>query len=126
MKIGALTLLLPLALVGSSVVSPIRLALADTSGSYNFISKVAIVEGHNLRIDVAGEFPADRAGNRDCNKSYAVSQHDLTNDLTRAQLQVALASFLSQRKVFIVTIGCQQGGNDDGYLLLDTIQLEQP
>jgi hypothetical protein len=125
MKIRTLTLLLPLVL-GIGAVSQFRLALADTSQSYNFITKVSIEEGHNLRIDVDGEFPADRAGNRDCNKSYAVSQHDLTNDLTRAQLQVALASFLAQKKVFIVTIGCQQGGNDDGYLLLDTIQLEQP
>ena len=52
---------------------------------------------------------------------YAVSKHPLSDDRTRAQLQVALASFLSHQKVFVVTTGCRA----DGRLLLDTIQIQE-
>jgi hypothetical protein len=100
------------------------LARAETSGSYPYVSKVNIAEGHRLRINVPGNFPRV-PGEESCNQAYAVSQHDLSDDRARAQLQIALASFLARKAVFIVTIGCQHGGNDDGYLLLDTIQLQQ-
>jgi hypothetical protein len=36
-------------------------------------------------------------------------------------MQVALASFLSHQKVYVVTTGCRS----DGRLLLDSIQIEQ-
>jgi hypothetical protein len=51
-----------------------------------------------------------------------VSKHPLNDDRTRAQLQVALASFLGHKKVFVRAIGCSA----DGRLLLDSIQIEQP
>jgi hypothetical protein len=109
-------------LVGAASLT--RPAWADTSGPYPYVSRVNLAEGHRLRINVPGNFPTV-AGEENCNHAFAVSQHDLSDDQARAQLQVALASFLGRIEVFIITIGCQRGGNDDGYLLLDTIQLEQ-
>jgi hypothetical protein len=117
------TLALGVAVLGSAFPAS-RLAWADTSGPYPYVDRVNIVEGHRLRIHIPGNFPI-AAGEENCNHAFAVSQHDLSDDRARAQLQVALASFLARKEVFIVTIGCQHGGNDDGYLLLDTIQLEQ-
>src|SRR5262245_23435301 len=95
---------------------------ASSEQYYDFIGKVNIPLDSLLWINVPGNLRNDD----NCSTPwYAVSQYPLTDDRTRAQLQVALASFLARKKVFIKTDGCT-GGGTTGYLRLDTIQIEQP
>jgi hypothetical protein len=85
---------------------------------YSFIGKVLVGSDGYLWINV----PENLNPGGCPNPWYAVSQSPLSDDRTRAQLQIALASFLSQKKVYIVTNGCTQGGQ----LILESIQIEQP
>jgi hypothetical protein len=94
-------------------------AQAVSEHYYDFIGKVNIPSDGYLWINVPGNLVNDD----NCqNPWYAISKQPLSNDITRAQLQVALASFLGRKKVYIRATGCTASG----YLLLDTIQLEQP
>jgi hypothetical protein len=86
---------------------------------YDFIAKVQIPDDNNLYINAPGNFVND---DHCSNPWFAVSKHPLSDDRTRAQLQVALASFLGHQKVYVVTNGCSA----DGRLILEAIQLEQP
>jgi hypothetical protein len=96
-----------------------RELLADSAHEYEFIGKVNIPDDNFLYINAPSNFIND---DNCSNPWYAVSKHPLSDDRTRAQLQVALASFLGHKKVFVHAIGCSA----DGRLLLDTIQIEQP
>lgn len=117
MRLGQLTALGAFLLAGAVALAPPT--LASSQHYYDFIGKVNIPNDGYLWINVPGNLINDD----NCGTPwYAISQNPLSDDRTRAQLQVALASFLGRKKVYIVTNGCTASG----YLLLDTIQIEQP
>jgi hypothetical protein len=108
---------------------------AGSTGTYDYVSKVNIVPepqpgGHILGflyIDTPGNLInsdncQDNVGGGAFGPSYAKTEFDLTNDLTRAQMQVALGSLLSRLPVFIYTEGCTPDGK--GRLLLKQIQIQ--
>jgi hypothetical protein len=109
---------------GLATCLPTASAKATSAHEYDYIAKVQITDDGYLYINCPGNCVNDD----NCPSSppalgpfYAVSKYPLSDDRTRAQLQVALASFLSHQKVYVVTTGCR----NDGRLLLDSIQLEQ-
>jgi hypothetical protein len=114
-----------IAALGLVACLPTASATAASSHYYRYIGKVQISGDGYLYINCAGNCINDdrcpETGAGVLGPWYAVSKHPLSDDITRAQLQVALASFLSRQKVFVTTTGCR----DDGRLLLDTIQIEE-
>ena len=56
---------------------------------------------------------------------FAHSQFPLTNERTKAFLQIALTSFVEKKQVWVQTSGCTLGGNQ-GDPVLDTLQIRQP
>ena len=111
-----LTLLLALELlIGPPTASVVW---AASEHYYDFIGQVQIPDDNNFYINAPGNFVND---DHCSNPWYAVSKHPLNDDRTRAQLQVALASFVVHQKVYVVTNGCSA----DGRLILETIQIER-
>jgi hypothetical protein len=109
-----------IASLGLATCLPMASALAASAHEYNYIAKVNIGDDNYLYINCQGNCRNDDNCAGSLGPWYAVSQHPLSDDRTRAQLQVALASLLSRQKVYVVTNGCRA----DGRLLLDTIQIE--
>jgi hypothetical protein len=95
--------------------------MATSAHEYDYIAKVQITDDAYLYINCPGNCINDDNCQGSLGPWYAVSKQPLSDDRTRAQMQVALASFLSHQKVYVVTTGCRS----DGRLLLDSIQIEQ-
>jgi hypothetical protein len=116
----ASTVLLILGTVATALVPSTN--WASSTGTYDYVSRVNIDQDNFLYINV----PGNLLNNDNCQGTlgpwYARSEFDVSNDRTRAQMQVALASLLSRLPVSIVTVGCSPDGN--GRLLLKQIQLQ--
>jgi hypothetical protein len=108
-------------LLGLVACLPTASATADSSREYAYIGKVQVSDDNYLYINCSGNCINDDHCTGSLGPWYAVSKHPLSDDRTRAQLQVALASFLSRQKVFVSTTGCRA----DGRLLLDAIQIQE-
>jgi len=104
---------------------------AMTSGSaawaqhgqyYDYVYKVSVNDSNQLAINVKSGSSFNPANPDHCpNGAYAESKYPLSDDRTRAWLQVAMASLLSHKKVYMTTAGCRP----DGYLALTGLQLEE-
>jgi hypothetical protein len=71
---------------------------------YDFISKVQVGDDHFLLINVTGDSFSTAHG---CEQRwFARSTFRLSHDRTKAQLQVAMASFLSRSKIWVQTTQC--------------------
>jgi hypothetical protein len=94
-------------------------ANATSNHIYPYVGKVNIGDDNLLWLNVVG----NPINDDNCSQPwYIVSQHPLSDDRTRAQLQIAIASLLSHKEVFVSAIGCTA----DGRLLLNLIQIEEP
>ena len=102
---------------------------AYSDGIYNYISKVQVGDDDYLYINV----PPNFSNNDHCvcpqpappgclGPWYAVSKHNMSDDRTKAQMQIALASYLGHKEVYVQTDGCRA----DKRLLLEAIQIQQP
>jgi hypothetical protein len=98
---------------------PLFAAKAASEHIYPYVGKVDVGEDNLLLFNVVGNAVNDD----NCSQPwFIVSQHPLSDDRTRAQLQIAIASLLSHKEVFVSAIGCTA----DGRLLLNRIQIEEP
>jgi hypothetical protein len=89
---------------------------------YPYVWRVNIGEDNYLWINVYANFTTEHG----CNERwYARSKHDLSDDRTKALLQMAMASFLAQIPVHVWTEGCT-GGGSTGYPILIQLQLQKP
>ena len=76
-------------------------------GEYDYVRKVTVGMAGNLFISVPGNF----AANHGCsNRAFVVSIHKIDDNVTKAWLQIANASFLARAKVHVWTQGCNPGG----------------
>jgi hypothetical protein len=86
---------------------------------HNYVTKVTVDDNY-LYIDVVGEF-----SNYGCTSPYfARSKYPISDERTRAWLQIATTSFVSEKKVHVWTSGCV-GGATAGYPILTELQMEQ-
>lgn len=99
---------------------------------YDYISKVRVnpFPDDFLYISVPGNFSADHGcpfnANAGTGPFWARSESKITNEVTKAQMQIAMASFLSRGKVFVETRGCDTGTNNSrAYPILRSLQIEQ-
>ena len=93
-----------------------NVALAGAS-DYPYVTKVNVGTDNYAYIAVRGNY-----ANSGCSKPwYARTSHTLTDERAKAQMQVALSSFLSKKEVYIWTNGC----TSYGYPILTKIQLQQ-
>lgn len=88
---------------------------------YRYVTKVNVGQDNHLYITVAGNFSPDHGCT---NHSYVRSSYPLSDDRTKAWLQMATASFLSQSKVHVWTRGCNGGANVD-YPIMIGLQMFQ-
>jgi len=97
----------------------IRPAAADGNASYPYISKVNVGEDNYLYLNVTGNFSTAHG----CSQPWYVrSKYALSDDRTKYFLQMALASFLSHKEVYVWTVGC----TSYGYPILVQLQNQQP
>lgn len=82
---------------------------------YAYVSKVNVHADGYLYICVKGNFTRDHGSDK---RWYAKSAKPLEHGATRAQLQVATASYLAQKPVFVSTLG-----EPGRYLTLQNLQL---
>jgi len=93
-------------------------AAVDFNRTYQYVSKVNVGEDGYLYINVLGNFSTSHG----CSKPYYVRSKELLSDeSTKAYLQMAMASFLSQASVNVWTSGCTAYG----YPVLIQLQLQQ-
>ena len=92
---------------------------------YPYVWKVNVGDDSGddyLYINVYANFTAEH----NCpERWYARSKYPLTHELTKAMMQIAMASLLSQTPVHAVTEGCT-GGGGAGYPILIRLQLQKP
>jgi len=84
---------------------------------YPYVSKVHIKGDSYLYINVNGNF-----GDHGCGRTsfYVRSKDTLATDQTKAWMQMAMASFLSQSLIFVQTDGCSV----DGVPIMINMQLQ--
>lgn len=89
---------------------------------YPFVWKVSVGDDDYLYINVYANFTTDHG----CQERwFARSKNPLGHEQTKAFMQVAMASLLSQTPVHVWTVGCTGGGNV-GYPILTGLQLHKP
>jgi hypothetical protein len=116
------TLTLPMLPVLIASVLMTAPTLADSAHDYDYITKVNVGEDNYLYINVTKGGNSNPINDDNCSEPwYFKSAHSLGDDRTKAQLQIALASFLSRTQVHIIAKGC----TGDGRPRLHTIQLQQ-
>jgi hypothetical protein len=94
---------------------------AQDHDKYLYVSKVTVKEDSHLWINVQGNFSnAHHCPQHD----FAVSQQPLSDDRTRAWLQIALASLLARTKIYIVTdaTNCSAIGGAIGFPIITALQ----
>ena len=97
------------------------LAAQEVIGEYDHVVKVNVGSDGLLYIAVRGNFgPQHPCSNR----AFAVSAHPLSDERTKAWLQISNASFLARAKVNVWTNGCQGGGNS-GNPVMTKMQIVQ-
>ncbi len=85
--------------------------------SYAYVSKVQIGTDNYLYIDVLGNFKSTHG----CSQPwYARSLYPLSDTRTKAWLQLATASLLSNTPVYIQSNGC----TTYGHLIMEALQLD--
>jgi hypothetical protein len=88
---------------------------------YDYVSKVSVGNDSFLYIAVGDSF--NLSGNHGCtNLAFARSMYTISDDRTKAQLQIALASFLSRNRVWVQTTGCVPNLGYD-YAILTNLQV---
>jgi hypothetical protein len=92
--------------------------LADGEREYAYVSKVNVGSDNHLYINVTGNFSTIHGCTRPW---YVQSQWPLSDERTKAWMQIALSSFLSKKKVYVWTAGC----TSYGYPILTKLQLQQ-
>ncbi len=109
----------PLALALALVLGAGAVAYAAAYGAeYTYISKVNVAQDNYLYLAVPGNFSYDHG----CSKPWYVrSQHPLTDARTKAQMQVALSSFVAKKQVHVWTDGC----TSYGYPIMTKLQMQQ-
>jgi hypothetical protein len=101
------------------LMAPIAQAQQPHGEYYDYVIKVNVGDDGYLYVNVAGNF----SPNHGCSQpGYVRSDYTLSDDRTRAWLQMSLASFLSKKKVYVETTGC----TNYGYPIMTKLQLEQP
>lgn len=114
-------MLILLVLVISAINPSVGSAQQTVFGEYDYITKVNVGEDNYLYLTVRGNF----AGDHNCaNLAFVRSQYLLSDDRTKAWLQIATASFLSRAKVHIWTRGCIGPGNSS-YPIMVKMQMFQ-
>jgi len=111
--------LIAFALAAFGLLSASTACAQQTHGEYyDYVTKVNVGDGGYLAINVAGGL----ANPEHCqNPWFTRSANTLSDDQTKAWLQIALASFLSKKKVYVESSGC----TPYGHLILTKLQLEQ-
>jgi hypothetical protein len=97
------------------------IASAQTSGTYEYVTKV-MVKGDDDRvwINVKGQFSSAHA----CpDSAFGVTAYPLSDDRTKAWLQIALASFLARGKVYVESTGCSTSASDAGHPVITALQI---
>ena len=94
---------------------------------YDYVKKVNVGEDNHLYIAVRGNFTLEH---KCSNRAYVKSQFSLSDDRTKAWLQMAMASFLSRSKVHIWTRDCTgnlviAGLGKSGYPVMVKMQVSQ-
>lgn len=96
-------------------------AVAQYGQEYEFVDKVQVHRDGYLYIRAGGNL----APAHGCTEPwYGRSLLPLTSEMTKAQMQVALASFLSRSRIYIETIGCTGGGRN-GNPIVTKLQVQQ-
>jgi len=108
-------------LIANLIVFPALAQSQPPQVQYNYVRKVLVKSDNYLYVAVAGNYNKSH----NCpNLAYARSSSPITDDLTKAYLQAAIASFLSRSKIRIGTNGCV-GSGSAVYPQINYIQLEQ-
>ena len=94
---------------------------------YDYVTKVNVGEDNHLYISVKGNFKPSHPCN---NRAFVKSKFPLSDDRTKAWLQIATASFLSRSKVHIWTRECAgnlviAGPVGSGYPIMVKMQMFQ-
>ena len=95
---------------------------AQDHDTYLYVSKVAVKGDSHLWINVKGNFSSAHH----CPQHvFAVSQQPLSDDRTRAWLQIAMGSLLARTKIYIETdaTNCSAIGDDVGFPIITALQV---
>jgi hypothetical protein len=90
---------------------------------YPYVSKVQVRSDGYLAINVQGNFNTSHGCQE---RSWALSRATVADDTTKAQLSIALSSFLGRKKVYVYTHGCSRETRshaDEGYPVLEGLQV---
>jgi hypothetical protein len=91
---------------------------------YDYIAKVQVTNDNYLSINVALGNGYNLSPSHGChNLAFARSMYTISDDRTKAWLQLALASQLSRKKIFVQTQGCAPNAPDYDYPLLTGLQI---
>ena len=92
-------------------------AYAAHGQEYIYVKKVNVTDNY-LHITVPGNLDSAHG----CSKPYyARSQFPLSDERTKAWMQIALTSFVAKKQVYITTSGC----TSYGYPIMTGLQLQQ-
>jgi hypothetical protein len=90
---------------------------------YDYVFKVGVHDDNFLYIDATVSGAVTLATNHGCqNLAFARSKYPIGDDRTKAWLQIALASQLSRKKIYIQTEGCNPNPGFD-YPTLMNLQI---
>jgi hypothetical protein len=99
-----------------------RNASAQAAGNdtYEYVTKVTVKGDGRVWINVKGNFSSAHG----CPETgFGVTTYELSDDRTKAWLQIALASFLARSKVYVESINCSAIGNDVGHPVITALQI---
>jgi len=92
---------------------------------YDYVYKINVGTDNYLYINVMLNAGVNFSSSHGCSTPYyARSLEPVTNDRTKAWLQMATASLLSHTKVYVYTNGCTTNATT-GYPIMIQFQLEQ-
>jgi hypothetical protein len=90
--------------------------------AYPYVWKVNVGDDGYLWINVYANFTTEHG----CvERWFARSKEPIGHEQTKAIMQIATASLLSQMPVHVWTVGCT-GGGSAGYPILTRLQLQRP
>ena len=95
-----------LLLTFAATIVSINFALAETTETYAYVTKVTVGEDEHLSINVRGNF---RPVHRCTRLTYARSQYTVKDERTKAMMRIAIVSFLARKKVTVTTNKCYPG-----------------
>ena len=105
------------------IISTQAIAQQAVSETYDYVTKVHVKADNYLYVAVSGNYKSSHGCD---NLAYARSDQPITNDVTKAYLQIAMASFLSRAKVNIGTENCSAPNNSSvNYPRMMHLQIQQ-